>query len=178
MATGSGKTLGDARQHPAVPALPGQARPRRELNRIILLTPNEGLSQQHLREFQAAGIEAELFNKDGRGLFAGQAVEILEVTKLRDEMGDKTVAIDAFEGNNLVLVDEGHRGASAASDGRLDALPQRAVREGLLVRVLGHIRAGGEGQRRSSPICTPRTRCSTTRTATSTATASARTTRS
>ena len=25
---------------------------RRELNRIILLTPNEGLSQQHLREFE------------------------------------------------------------------------------------------------------------------------------
>ena len=36
------------------------------LNRILLLTPNEGLSQQHLREFQAAGIEAELFNKDGK----------------------------------------------------------------------------------------------------------------
>ncbi len=27
-------------------------------------------------------------------------------------MGIKTVAIDAFEGNNLVLVDEGHRGSS------------------------------------------------------------------
>jgi len=39
-------------------------------------------------------------------------VEIIEVTKLRDDMGEKTVAIDAFEGNNLVLVDEGHRGAS------------------------------------------------------------------
>jgi hypothetical protein len=90
---------------------------RRELNRILLLTPNEGLSQQHLREFEAAGIEAELFNKDGRGLFSGQAVEILEVTRLRNEMGDKTIAIDAFEGNNLVLVDEGHRGASSGEEG-------------------------------------------------------------
>ena len=27
-------------------------------------------------------------------------------------MGDKTVAVEAFEGNNLVLVDEGHRGTS------------------------------------------------------------------
>ena len=66
----------------------------RELNRIILLTPNEGLSQQHLREFEEAGIEAEIFNKDGRGLFAGQAVEILEVTKLKEEMGEKTVAVE------------------------------------------------------------------------------------
>jgi Type III restriction enzyme, res subunit len=90
---------------------------RRELNRILLLTPNEGLSQQHLREFETAGISAELFNKDGRGLFAGQAVEILDIHKLKDEMGDKTIAIDAFEGNNLVLVDEGHRGASAGEEG-------------------------------------------------------------
>lgn len=117
MATGSGKTLvmhANIRQFQHYLAKHGR---RRELNRIILLTPNEGLSQQHLREFQAAGIEAELFNKDGRGLFAGQAVEIIEVTRLRDEMGDKTVAVDAFESNNLVLVDEGHRGASGGGDG-------------------------------------------------------------
>ena len=41
---------------------------------------------------------------------AGQAVEILEVTKRRYEMGEKTIDIDAFEGNNLVLVDEGSAG--------------------------------------------------------------------
>ena len=46
-----------------------------------------------------------------------QVVEILEVTRLRDEMGDRTIAIDAFEGNNLVLVDEGHRGASGGDEG-------------------------------------------------------------
>jgi len=117
MATGSGKTL---LMHANIlqyrQALTQHGR-RRELNRILLLTPNEGLSQQHLREFEAAGIDAELFNKDGRGLFSGQAVEILEVTRLRDEMGDKTIAIDAFEGNNLVLVDEGHRGASGGEEG-------------------------------------------------------------
>jgi hypothetical protein len=117
MATGSGKTLvmhANILQFQHYLAKHGR---RRELNRIILLTPNEGLSQQHLREFQAAGIEAELFNKDGRGLFAGQAVEIIEITRLRDEMGDKTVAVDAFESNNLVLVDEGHRGASGGGEG-------------------------------------------------------------
>jgi type III restriction/modification enzyme restriction subunit len=117
MATGSGKTLlmhANILQYQHALAQHGR---RRELNRILLLTPNEGLSQQHLREFVAAGIDAELFNKDGRGLFSGQAVEILEVTRLRDEMGDKTIAIDAFEGNNLVLVDEGHRGASGGEGG-------------------------------------------------------------
>ena len=117
MATGSGKTL---LMHANIlqyrHALTQHGR-RRELNRILLLTPNEGLSQQHLREFEAAGIDAELFNKDGRGLFSRQAVEILEVTRLRDEMGDRTIAVDAFEGNNLVLVDEGHRGASGGKEG-------------------------------------------------------------
>ncbi|MBE0623504.1 MAG: DEAD/DEAH box helicase family protein [Burkholderiales bacterium] len=117
MATGSGKTLlmhANILQYQYALSKHGR---RREMNRILLLTPNEGLSQQHLREFEAAGIEAELFNKDGRGLFSGQAVEIIEVTRLRDEMGDRTIAIDAFEGNNLVLVDEGHRGASGGEEG-------------------------------------------------------------
>jgi hypothetical protein len=117
MATGSGKTLlmhAHMLQYRRFLETHGRAR---ELNRIILLTPNEGLSQQHLREFEKAGIDAEIFNKEGRGLFAGQAVEILEVTKLKEEMGETTVAVDAFEGNNLVLVDEGHRGASAGGEG-------------------------------------------------------------
>ncbi len=117
MATGSGKTLlmhANILQYQHALEKHGRGR---ELNRTLLLTPNEGLSQQHLREFQTAGIDAELFNKDGRGLFSGRAVEILEVTRLREDMGEKTIAIDAFEGNNLVLVDEGHRGASGGEDG-------------------------------------------------------------
>jgi len=117
MATGSGKTLlmhAHILQYRRSLETHGRTR---ELNRIILLTPNEGLSQQHLRELKKAGIEAEIFDKDGGRLFAGHAVEILEVTKLKEQMGDKTVAVDAFEGNNLVLVDEGHRGASAGDDG-------------------------------------------------------------
>ncbi len=117
MATGSGKTLlmhAHILQYRRFLETHGRAR---QLNRIILLTPNEGLSVQHLREFEKAGIDAEIFNKNGRGLFAGQAVEILEITKLREEMGEKTVAVEAFEGNNLVLVDEGHRGASGGGEG-------------------------------------------------------------
>ena len=117
MATGSGKTL---LMHVNIlqyqHALTRFGR-QRELNRILLLTPNEGLSQQHLREFEVAGIDAEFFRKDGRSLFSGQLVEILEVTRLKDQMGPTTIAVDAFEGNNLVLVDEGHRGASSGKDG-------------------------------------------------------------
>ena len=96
MATGSGKTLlmhANILQYQHALNRHGRWR---ELNRILLLTPNEGLSQQHLREFKAAGIGAVLFDKDGRELFSGQQVEILEVTRLREEMGDRTIAVDAF----------------------------------------------------------------------------------
>lgn len=117
MATGSGKTL---LMHINILQYRHylQAHNRKhELNRIILLTPNEGLSHQHLEEFRLSGIDAELFSKEGRGLFTGHAVEILDIHKLRDETGEKTVAVDAFEDNNLVLVDEGHRGTSGKDTG-------------------------------------------------------------
>lgn len=116
MATGSGKTLLmhiNILQYQHYLNLNGG----RQMNRVILLTPNEGLSHQHLEEFRLSGIDAGLFSKEGPGLFTGHAVQILDVHKLRDEMGEKTVAVDAFEGNNLVLVDEGHRGTSGAEIG-------------------------------------------------------------
>ena len=47
-----------------------------------------------------------------------KAVEIIDIHKLADDMGDKTVAVDAFEDGNLVLVDEGHRGASGGETGK------------------------------------------------------------
>ncbi len=72
-ATGSGKTL---QMHVNMlqyrHCLTQHGRDR-ELNRIILLTPNEGLSKQHLGEFELSGIQAELFSKEGRGLFYGDA---------------------------------------------------------------------------------------------------------
>lgn len=116
MATGSGKTLLmhiNILQYQHYLNLHGG----RQVNHVILLTPNEGLSHQHLEEFQLSRINAELFSKEGRGLFTGCAVEIIDIHKLREDMGEKTVAVDAFEGNNLVLVDEGHRGTSRAEIG-------------------------------------------------------------
>lgn len=79
---------------------------------IILLSPNEGLSRQHLNELELSGFRSQcLFDKNRSRVFEG-TIEIIDINKLGDEMGDKTVAVEAFEGNNLVLVDEGHRGTS------------------------------------------------------------------
>ena len=116
-ATGSGKTLlmhVNILQYRARLAAAGR---ERELNRTILLTPNEGLSRQHLAELAAAGIAARPFRPDApAGLYDRDAVDVLEVTKLREEAGEKTVAVGAFGGDNLVLVDEGHRGAGSSKD--------------------------------------------------------------
>jgi len=83
-----------------------------DLANIILLTPSEDLSLQHEREFEKSGIRAGLFDKSTGGLFKGEEIGIIDIHKIKDEMGEKTVAVGAFEGNNLVLVDEGHRGSS------------------------------------------------------------------
>jgi len=114
-ATGSGKTLllhVNIRQY-----LHYFQNGRRDAypDKIILLTPNEGLSHQHIEELKLSGMhDCRLFKKTGNDLFKG-TIEVIDINKLGDEMGDKTVAVEAFEGNNLVLVDEGHRGTGTAA---------------------------------------------------------------
>lgn len=110
-ATGSGKTLLMHVNILQYQYYLKQNNLEKSLNRIIVLTPNEGLSKQHLKEFAESGMEAELFDKAGGQLFVGQKIEIIDIHKLEETSGNKTVAVESFEGNNLVLVDEGHRGA-------------------------------------------------------------------
>jgi len=82
---------------------------------IILITPNEGLSRQHAEELQKSGIMCRLYggNLSNVGAPPGeQGVLILEMTKLVEEKkgGGVTLPVDVFEGQNLVFVDEGHKG--------------------------------------------------------------------
>ena len=110
-ATGSGKTL---MMHINIKQYLHYAEKyhAKKLNRILILTPNEGLSSQHLQELYLSNFSAELFSKQGRGgVFTGKTIEVIDINKLADTDGDKTVAVESFEGNNLVLVDEGHKGS-------------------------------------------------------------------
>lgn len=84
-------------------------------DKIILLTPDERLSKQHLDELENSGFtQYQLFDKSKSAPFKG-TIEVIDINKLADEMGDKTVAVEAFEGNNLVLIDEGHKGTGSAA---------------------------------------------------------------
>jgi hypothetical protein len=83
-------------------------------DKIILLTPNEGLSNQHMKEFELSRMLSGHFDKYKASIPG--SIDVIDINKLGDKMGEKTVAVEAFEGHNLVLVDEGHRGTSS-SDG-------------------------------------------------------------
>ena len=124
-ATGSGKTLlmhVHVRQFRQYHQRAFSAGTWPKLDQIILVTPNDGLSAQHATEFTQSGFDVVTVGEQGvDGLFAAQAqraIKVLSIHKFQDDHGKATVATEAFEGCNLVLVDEGHRGAGRGEDGK------------------------------------------------------------
>ena len=105
MATGSGKTL-------IMHANFWQFQRYNDENveNLLLITPSEGLTEQHLQEFEKSGINAKRF-KPENSAETESLVSVLDIHKLSDETGEKTFSVDMFEGDNLVFVDEGHKGA-------------------------------------------------------------------
>ena len=85
------------------------------------MTPNENLSSQHLAEFRESGIASANFAREGHGLFTQAEgltrVDVLEITKLADQEGPNTIATRSLGDQNLLLVDEGHRGMSGKEEG-------------------------------------------------------------
>jgi hypothetical protein len=94
---------------------------------ILLITPNKGLSEQHLAELAISGISARRFSLASGRLTAGveNIVQVIEITKLVEEKrgGGVSVPVEAFEGRNLIFVDEGHKGSGGEA--------WRGYREGL-----------------------------------------------
>lgn len=115
-ATGSGKTLImhiNILQYMHYLKKAQRLNSRLTINKIILLAPNEGMSMQHLDELKQSSISASLFQKDfGIIKSRNDGVVVIDMNKLKEEGKVKTVSIDSFEQNNLVLIDEGHRGLS------------------------------------------------------------------
>ena len=124
MATGSGKTLLMHLHYRQF--LHYNQEP---LDNILLITPREELSQQHLEELQASNIPARRFDS-GQPLALmddWRTVKVTEITKLvMEKQGEgESVAVETFEGRNLIFVDEGHKGSST------EARAWRTVRNAL-----------------------------------------------
>lgn len=113
MATGAGKTL---IMHINYYQYLHYCQNKEALDHIILITPNDGLSEQHIREMAVSNIQHERFNVErNKSTNTRNTVQVIEITKLVEEKkgGGVRVPVEAFDGNNLVLVDEGHKGASS-----------------------------------------------------------------
>jgi len=118
-ATGSGKTLlmhVNYLQYEHYSKIYGR---EKDLSRVILISPNERLSEQHIAEFAESNIGASHSSKVGHDLFTQaqglSRVDILEITKLGDKEGPNTIATRSLGDQNLLLVDEGHRGLSGTN---------------------------------------------------------------
>ena len=110
-ATGSGKTL---LMHVNILQYLEYCKNRHDLT-VFVITPNEGLSKQHLNEFIASNLSATIFDRNkgiqNSGLF--NDIQIIEISKLAEKTGESTVAVESFSSmNKLILIDEGHRGSS------------------------------------------------------------------
>ena len=87
---------------------------KEELDHVVLITPNEGLSEQHMREMASSDIRSERFHVErNKSPHTRDAVQVIEITKLVEEKTGEgeSVEVEAFEGNNLIFVDEGHKGS-------------------------------------------------------------------
>lgn len=118
-ATGSGKTLlmhVNLLQYLHYAAKHGKDK---DNSIIILLTPNERLSEQHMQELHESKIPARLVRTPSemqrRDMYS--LVDILEITKLGENEGPNTIATRSLGHQNLLLVDEGHRGMSGKEEG-------------------------------------------------------------
>ncbi|MFO7646032.1 MAG: DEAD/DEAH box helicase family protein [Desulfosarcina sp.] len=117
-ATGSGKTLLMHVNLLQYRHYAGKHGKDKDLSRVILLTPNERLSEQHIAEFRESNIAADSYLQSRGSLFGFanglERVDVLEITKLADQEGPNTIATRNLGDQNLLLVDEGHRGLSGS----------------------------------------------------------------
>ncbi len=92
-----------------------------DYDNILLITPNEGLSKQHIEELDISSIDNKRFNAqttlDDWSL--SNPVKVIEISKIKDERKIKrktdkalSVPVQALGKNNILFVDEGHKGNS------------------------------------------------------------------
>jgi len=115
MATGSGKTLIMHANYWQF-MIYSKGPKKLDFENVILITANDEMSKQHLKELKKSGIPAMLFQGGSRGYFERDknAVKVISIHKLKlpeDKKGEGvTIDVSSLGAKNLVFVDEGHKG--------------------------------------------------------------------
>jgi hypothetical protein len=112
MATGSGKTL--VMHVNYLQYLHYINKFHKNLNNVVLITPNQDLSKQHKKEFDKSEIKSMVVSKDNYNQKTS-FIKIIDIHKIKEKAGPNTVSYISFGKNNLILVDEGHRGGTGES---------------------------------------------------------------
>lgn len=120
-ATGSGKTLLMHVNFHQFLHYVSKSPLKDDLTRTVLITPNEQLSLQHAREMKGSDIEVSRLQIDrGDLLSSGKSalrhVDYIEVTKLGDTDSSNIIATRDLGDQNLLLVDEAHRGMGSQEE--------------------------------------------------------------
>lgn len=136
-ATGSGKTLLMHINFLQFRHYANQSAFRRDLTRTILITPNEGLSAQHAREFKGSGILADrLLTDTGDLLSTGKnglrQIDYTEITKLGEVDSVNVISTRNLGDQNLLLVDEAHRGMGSKEETGWFKSRERLVERGFV----------------------------------------------
>jgi len=120
-ATGSGKTLLMHVNFLQFRHYASKSPLKHDLTRTVLITPNEQLSLQHAREMRGSNIVASRLLTDSGDLLSSgknglRQVDYTEVTKLGDSDGPNVIATRNLGDQNLLLVDEAHRGMGSQEE--------------------------------------------------------------
>ena len=108
MATGSGKTLIMHINYWQILKYS-----QKKWDNIILITPNEGLSEQHRKELELSGIPHKVYDGNKKNSETkDKEIFIIDIYKLTEDSkgGGVKLNIGDFKGENLVFIDEGHKG--------------------------------------------------------------------
>jgi len=111
-ATGSGKTL---LMH--INMLQFKKYYKGKYDNFLLITPNEGLTSQHMSELSLSSIDHKKFEiqRTLDDWTLEDPIKVIEITKIKKEVESqdgKIIPVEAFGKANALFVDEGHKGHS------------------------------------------------------------------
>lgn len=114
-ATGSGKTI---IMH--INFLQIKRYNNRKYDNYLLITLNEGLSKQHIEELNKSNIPNQKFEiqKTLDDYLSDSVIKVIEITKIDGGTNNKNVkkiTVENFGDNNIIFIDEGHKGHSTES---------------------------------------------------------------